>query len=101
MPELDLDGLVGAVASGDAAAPTTLYDATVGKIVAITRAILHSVEDAEEVTCDVYTQAWQTAQRFDRSRGTVLAWLQTIARSRSIDLLRQRRSHRGKPAHTS
>ena len=91
-PEIDLDALVGAVARGDAAALAALYDATAGKIVAITRAILRNVEDAEEVTCDVYTQAWQTAKRFDCSRGTVLGWLQTIARSRSIDLLRQRRN---------
>ena len=90
--EVDLDALVGAVAGGDAAALAALYDATAGKIVAITRAILRNVEDAEEVTGDVYTQAWQSAQRFDRSRGTALAWLQTIARSRSIDLLRQRRN---------
>ena len=92
VPVVDLDALVASMARGDADALATLYDATVGKIVAITRAILRNVEDAEEVTCDVYTQAWQTAQRFDRSRGTVLAWLQTIARSRSIDLLRQRRN---------
>ena len=81
VPVVDLDALVASMARGDADALATLYDATAGKIVAITRAILRNVEDAEEVTCDVYTQAWQTAQRFDRSRGTVLAWLQTSAQS--------------------
>ena len=89
---VDLVALVASMARGDAAALAALYDATAGKIVAITRAILRDVEDAEEVTCDVYTQAWQTAQKFDRARGTVLGWLQTIARSRSIDQLRQRKS---------
>lgn len=89
---VDLDALVASMARGDAAALAALYDATAGRIVAITRAILRDVEDAEEVTCDVYTQAWQSAQKFDRARGTVLGWLQTIARSRSIDLLRQRKS---------
>ena len=79
--------LVQAIAQGNTVALTSLYDATVGKVVAVARAVLRNVEDAEEVTCDVYTQAWQTAHRFDETRGSVLGWLLTIAHNRSIDLL--------------
>jgi len=87
---VDLLPLVAAIAQGDTAALTSLYDATVDKVVAVARAVLRNVEDAEEVTCDVYTQAWQVAQNFDATRGNVLGWLLTIARNRSIDMLRQR-----------
>lgn len=74
-PSVELESLVQAMARGDASALTELYDATVGKVVTITRAILRNTEDAEEVTCDVYTRAWQTAHKFDRSRGSVIGWL--------------------------
>ena len=87
----DLLPLVKAIAQGEAAALARLYDATVGKVVAVARAVLHNVEDAEEVTCDVYTQVWRTAHHFDSTQGSVQGWLLTIARNRSIDMLRQRR----------
>ena len=86
----DLLPLVKAIAQGETAALTSLYDATVGKVVAVARAVLHNVEDAEEVTCDVYTQVWRTAHHFDAIQGSVQGWLLTIARNRSIDMLRQR-----------
>ena len=86
----DLLPLVKAIAQGETAALASLYDATVGKVVAVARAVLHNVEDAEEVTCDVYTQVWRTAHHFDATQGSVQGWLLTIARNRSIDLLRQR-----------
>jgi RNA polymerase sigma factor, sigma-70 family len=43
---------------------------------------------AEEVLLDVYTQVWRQASTYDIKRGAPLAWLMTIARTRSIDRLR-------------
>jgi RNA polymerase sigma-70 factor (ECF subfamily) len=83
--------IVVAIAGGDAGALAELYDASVGKVHALVRSIIRNVEDAEEVTCDVYTQAWQLAAQFDAERGSVMAWLLTIARSRSLDALRRQR----------
>jgi RNA polymerase sigma factor (sigma-70 family) len=84
--------VVAAVAGGSASALSELYDATVGKVHALIRAMIRDTDDAEEVTCDVYTHAWQTASQFDPARGPVMAWLLTIARSRALDALRRRRS---------
>jgi RNA polymerase sigma-70 factor (ECF subfamily) len=39
---------------------------------------------------DVYSQVWRKAERYDPERGSVLAWLGNMARSRAIDLLRSR-----------
>ncbi len=83
--------IVVAIAEGDTSALAELYDASVGKVHALVRSIIRNVEDAEEVTCDVYTQAWQLAAQFDAERGSVMAWLLTIARSRSLDALRRQR----------
>jgi RNA polymerase sigma-70 factor, ECF subfamily len=90
-PAEEFAGSVAAVAAGDTAALTELYDSTVAKVHALVRAIVRNPADAEEVTCDVYTVAWRTASHFDPSRGSVMAWLLTIARYRSIDCLRRQR----------
>jgi RNA polymerase sigma-70 factor (ECF subfamily) len=57
----------------------------------LVRAIVYHAADAEEVTCDVYIQAWQTAEKFNPARGAVLTWLLAIARARALDCLRRRR----------
>ena len=41
--------------------------------------ILGDESDAEEVTQDVFAQAWRRAGQYDESRGTVAAWLLVIA----------------------
>jgi RNA polymerase sigma-70 factor (ECF subfamily) len=79
------------IAAGDTAALAELYDSTVAKVHALVKAIIPNPADAEEVTCDVYTQAWQTAVHFDPARGSVMTWLMSIARSRAIDCLRRQR----------
>lgn len=92
-PRDELEKLMVAIGEGHSTALAELYDATVGKVHALVRAIVRTPEDAEEVTCDVYTQVWQGAHRFSASRGSAMAWLLTIARSRALDCLR-RRNHR-------
>ena len=76
------------VAQGDAEALGRLYDGTHPLVYGLALRILSDVSDAEEVALDVYTQVWKTARRFDPHRGTVSAWLVTLARSRAIDRLR-------------
>jgi RNA polymerase sigma-70 factor (ECF subfamily) len=57
--------------------------------------ILSDPSSAEEVTMEVYLQLWRTAESYDPKRGSVLSWLVTLVRSRSIDCLRSRKSRRG------
>jgi RNA polymerase sigma-70 factor (ECF subfamily) len=54
--------------------------------------IVSNPHTAEEVLLDVYLQIWRKAETYSASKGTVLAWLFTIARSRAIDALRSRAS---------
>ncbi len=82
--------LVARVANGDNVALAELYDRYSGLLLALSRRILTSGHDAEEVLQEVFLQAWNQASRYDRSRSSVSTWLVLITRSRSIDRLRSR-----------
>lgn len=54
--------------------------------------ILSNPSDAEEVLQEVFLQLWRRAAQFDSSRGSLVEFLVTLARSASIDRLRARRT---------
>lgn len=85
-------GLLERAAKGDEQAFASLYDETSSLVYSLAMRMLSNVEDAEEVTLDVYSQAWRSAKSFDASRGTVTAWLMTMTRTRALDKLRARAS---------
>ena len=87
------------IANGDQSALAGLYDATNRLVYGMALRILANPADAEEVTLDIYTQIWRSASTFDEQRGSVVAWLMTMARSRAIDRLRSaaKRTRREEP----
>jgi RNA polymerase sigma-70 factor (ECF subfamily) len=90
----ELAALIKSVAARDPAAEASLarmHELTVGTLTALARSMLRDPNDAEEIVCDTYVQAWQTAGSYSSARGTALAWLVTICRSRALDRLRQRK----------
>ena len=52
--------------------------------------ILGNREEADELLQDVYLEVWRKVARYDVGRGTPIAWLITLTRSRAIDRLRGR-----------
>jgi RNA polymerase sigma-70 factor (ECF subfamily) len=80
-----LTQLIAAIALGDEAALTALYDITRRQLYGLTLSILKDTALAEEVTLDVYLQVWREAARYQAERGSPLAWLVTLARSRALD----------------
>jgi RNA polymerase sigma-70 factor, ECF subfamily len=75
-------------AGGDQGAFALLYDASRQLVYTTALRILREPADAEEVTLDVYMQAWRNAKDYTEGRGTVGAWLVMLARSRAIDRVR-------------
>ncbi len=78
------------IARKDEVALGRLYDASIAKVYSIAMAICRRPEAAEEVVSDVFLQVWNEAVRYDPARGSVLAWLATITRTRALDHLRRR-----------
>lgn len=81
--------LVMRIAERDEAALGELYDATHGAVHGIALRITRDAALTQEVTEDVYWQVWRQALRYDDRRGSPLAWLLTMARSRALDALRR------------
>jgi RNA polymerase sigma-70 factor (ECF subfamily) len=92
-PEDVLEAWVAAIAQGDDAALRRLYDALSPRVLGICHQILRDSACAEEATIDVFTQVWRQAARFEPLKGSVATWVATLARTRAIDLRRQRMRH--------
>ena len=89
MSEPDLDRTcIGRMAAGDTRALEELYDRHAPMLYGLVLRIVGKASDAEEVLQDAWLQAWRRADTWDAARGTVAAWLVTLARSRAIDRIR-------------
>ena len=91
MSTVPTTALLPAVARGDASAFEALYDRHASTIYALLLRILSNADDAQEVLQETFVKAWTSAKMFDAVRGSEIAWLISIARSRGIDRLRSRK----------
>lgn len=73
---------------GDERALTSLYDRHAAALLGFVLRIVREHADAEAVLMATFLQAWRSAATFDDSRGSVLAWLAIMARSRALDVAR-------------
>lgn len=79
---------------GDEQAFAELYDETSRTVYGLVARVTRAPEPAAEVVQEVYLMAWQQSARFDPGRGTVLAWLCTMAHRRAVDRVRQSQRER-------
>ncbi len=84
----EIDNLLRAVARGDDAAFTRLYDLLAPRVFGLARRVLRDPAQAEEMAQEVLVEVWRTASRFDSQRGSGLSWVLTIAHRRTVDRVR-------------
>lgn len=83
--------LLPSVARGSVSAFEEFYDRYAPTVYALLLRILANADDAQEVLQETFVKAWTSANMFDSVRGSEIAWLISIARSRGIDRLRSRK----------
>ena len=81
--------LLGLVAAGNRAAFTRLYEQYSPRLFAVCLRLLKHRNQAEEALQDTFIRIWHSAGEYHEERGAPLAWMATIARNRSLDILRQ------------
>ena len=79
------------IEGGDDRALGELYDRHGAVMYSLARSIVSEPADAEEVVADAFLQIWRGAQRYDRGRASVGAFLAVVTRSRALDVVRARR----------
>ena len=86
----DWTELIERSAAGDRAAFARFFDLSSAYVGGLARRIVGDRETADEVVLEVFVQVWQQAGRYAPHRGSPLAWLLNLTRSRAIDRLRTR-----------
>lgn len=82
------------VAEGDREAFAQLYDVTAPRVLGLIKRLLKDHSQSEEVTQEVFLEIWQTATRFDRTKGGAASWMLTMAHRRAVDRVRASQSSR-------
>ncbi len=83
-----LSGLVVAVGGGDREAFTELYRLTSHRVFGLALRMSRNRATAEEVTQEVYLQAWSLADRYDERMSSPMGWLMMLTHRRAVDRIR-------------
>ena len=65
-----------------------LYDLTSQRVYGIILRVLRSPDHAAEVMQEVYVEMWRQSTRYSSTKGSVIAWLTTMAHRRAVDRVR-------------
>lgn len=87
------EALMALVANDDSSAFALLYHRHVHACVALATQMCRRRVIAEEVVQEAFLSFWRSRRHFDRTRGSVRAWVLGIVRNRAIDVLRQNVAH--------
>jgi RNA polymerase sigma-70 factor, ECF subfamily len=88
------EDLLVAAAHGDDPAFELLVRRVRSQVVRVAERVVRDPSIAEEVAQEVLTEVWRKADRFDPTKGSVSAWVSTLARRRAVDRVRSEQASR-------
>lgn len=97
--ELDDGQLLSSIAGSKREALEALYNRYSGPVYSLAMYLLRDPGAAQEVTQDTFFNVWRRGGSYKSDRGSVTAWLFSIAHHRTIDELRKRRREQGRVQH--
>jgi len=77
------------IAARDERAIEALYQRYSAPLYSLAFQVTRADRFAQDVVQEVFVAAWRDAGRFDPARGSVAAWLHSLARHKAIDLVRR------------
>jgi RNA polymerase sigma-70 factor (ECF subfamily) len=93
--------LVVAIGRWNESALAEIYRRHGGAVYALAQRVLGSDGRAEDVTQDVFIDLWNRPERYDASRGSLRAFLVTVAHGRAVDVLRSDSARAGREQRTA
>src|SRR5258707_15462701 len=91
------EALLTGLGSGDPDAAAAFVDRFQRRVFGMTLSIVQDRQAAEEAAQEAFVRAWRHAAAYDPRRGTVAAWLLTIARNVAVNMLPAHRTYPGDP----
>jgi RNA polymerase sigma-70 factor (ECF subfamily) len=86
----EMHALVSKLSQGDRSAFDALYTQYRLLVFGTALQVLHSQEDAEDTTQEIFSKLWNHPDLYSSQKGRLASWLTTMAKNRSIDRLRSR-----------
>jgi RNA polymerase sigma-70 factor (ECF subfamily) len=90
---LEVESLVDRAVGGDTEAFGRLYDIHADRIYQHIYYRTGNVEDARDLTQEVFIKAWQALPKYRKTKTPFLGWLFTISHNRVIDYYRTKKDH--------
>jgi len=91
---LSKEELLARVALGDELAFGELYDQIAPRVLGLVKRLLIDHAQSEEVTQEIFLEIWQTATRYEATRGGASTWIMTMAHRRAVDRIRSSQAGR-------
>lgn len=88
---LRLDDLVKAAGNGDKEAFGEIYNFFLSRIYRFVYYLVYDEAQAEDITQETFIKAWNAMPRFSLKKGTIQAYLFTIARNLVVDYQRKKK----------
>ncbi|WP_422386762.1 ECF RNA polymerase sigma factor SigK [Cryobacterium psychrophilum] len=91
---LSKEELLARAALGDELAFGELYDQIAPRVLGLVKRLLVDHAQSEEVTQEIFLEIWQTATRYEATRGGASTWIMTMAHRRAVDRIRSSQAGR-------